>query len=120
MTGVLDKIRKRMAYPVTLPNGEVITIRSLSMGEQVRSGAIVDGDARIGFLVGCVLAEDDGTAAYSKVTNESDAEFGMRVASECDLDTPSFQAIQSALEKLNKVPSQDIIIKNSDETSTQT
>jgi len=115
---VLDKIRKRMCYPVTLPNGETIKIRTPSMGEQNRSGAIADGDDRIGFLVGCVLVEDDGSTAYSKKPGESDADFGNRVAFECDLDTPSFQAIQEALAKLNKVPSKDVVVKNSEGTST--
>jgi hypothetical protein len=119
MAGVLDKIRKRKAYPVTLPNGEEIHIRQMSMGEHVRRAALT-GDANLGFMVGCILAEDNGDTAYSKKPEESDAEFGLRVATDCELDPASFHAIQEAVKKLEKVPSQEVLIKNSEETSTQT
>lgn len=112
-----EKIRRRAAYPVKLPNDETIKIRSLSIGEHVRSQEL-EGDAKVGFLIGCVLCEDDGSPACKKNEGESDADFGLRTARECDLDTPSFQAIQTAIKKLEKNPSLDVVLKNSEETST--
>ena len=119
MAGVLDKIRKRMRYPVTLPNGETIHIRQLSFGEQVRAEAL-DGTTRVGFLIGSAIVEDDGQLAYAKAEKESDTEFGDRVAMTTELDSMAFNAIQDAIRKLEKRPSQEVLLKNSDETSTQT
>ena len=37
-----------------------------------------------------------------------------------ELDSMAFNAIQDAIRKLEKRPSQEVLLKNSDETSTQT
>lgn len=49
--GVLEKIRKRQKYPVELPNGETIHIRSFRFPELRRMGSL-NGEAKIGFVFG--------------------------------------------------------------------
>jgi len=116
--GVIEKIRKRIKYPVTLPNGETIHIRPMNFGEQFRLEGL-KGNARLGFVVGCVLLEEDGTNLFEKKPDENDAAFAARVASECEIDVPAFFAIKAAIDKLEKVPDAKVIEKNSEETSTQ-
>lgn len=115
--GVLDKIRKRMKYPVTLPNGEVIHIRSADIGERIRANSLEEL-TKIGFMIGCSLVEDDGSPVFTFKDKETDAEFGMRVSLECGLDPEAMDAIGEALKKLGKSVNQGVIEKNSPETST--
>lgn len=117
--GVLEKIRKRRLYPVELPNGETIHIRSLRFPELRRMAALA-GEAKIGFVFGLALIEDDGSQVYEIGDGETDEAFGKRVAeaAEQDMDTQTLVAVKDAFEKLHKVPSVKVIAKNSEETST--
>jgi hypothetical protein len=116
--GVLAKIRKRQLFPVELPNGETIMIRSLTLGENTLIGQLT-GNARIGFMIGCVLLEDDGSQVEVRGEKETPEQFGNRIAENCELDAPSLLAVNDAILKLQKTPSASVLAKNSEETSTQ-
>ncbi len=118
MAGVLDKIRKRLNYPVVLPNEETVIIRMMTIGEHIRMANLAN-EQKIGFRIGSVLLADDGSNKWTKLDNETDSDFSNRAALECDLDLPAMHAINAAIQKLEKMPSIEVVVKNSPETSTQ-
>lgn len=113
MTGVLDKLKKRRSYPVTI-DGETVNVRSLTIGELQRMES-VEGDDKAGFVLGCALLETDGQRSFIQGAEESDAEFGKRVlAASVDIPTDNLSALKDAINKLsNNIPPQETIRKNS-------
>lgn len=117
MAGVLDKIRRRRNFPFTLPNGEEIKIRTMTFGEKIRQDSLKEIEKKVGWFISCVLVEDDGGNVFTKNEGETDDDFAMRVALECDLDLPDVNAIKAKVDELDKPPSVKVLAKNSDETS---
>ena len=118
MSEALNKLKRRRSYPVKLPAGDEIMIRSQTFGEIRRTVAIKDKIIQIGFTIGCVILGDDGTNLFNKQPDETDDAFASRVLDECELDIESATAIREAIEKVHTVPKQEVLAKNSEETST--
>lgn len=117
--GVLEKLKIRQAKSVQLPNGQTVYIRTLSIGEH-RRGMKLTPDEKMGYLLGCTLVDENGTPAYPRQENETDAAFAQRVLEETDIDVPGYSAIDAAYKALEKTPSQKVLEGNSETTSTQT
>lgn len=76
---VVDRIRKRAFYPLTLVNGEKVHLRALTHGQKASAIEHKDKDASIGYVIGCGLLQDDGTPEYTPTQGESVEQFGERV-----------------------------------------
>lgn len=82
---VVQKLRKRRAYTVTIA-GESVLIRSLLNSEFDAIMEFRDENESIGAAIGFGLLNDDETPAFTRLTDESSKAFGGRVLK--DLDVP--------------------------------
>jgi len=85
MASAIDKVRKRLKYPVDL-DGDTVYVRALR-GSEFRTAhqELANNDAGFGYAIGCGLLNDDGSQAFSVQPGESAEAFGNRVLDELDL-----------------------------------
>lgn len=85
MASAIDKVRKRLKYPVDL-DGDTVYVRALR-GSEFRTAhqELANNDAGFGYAIGCGLLNDDGSQAFSVQPGESPEAFGNRVLDELDL-----------------------------------
>jgi len=83
---VIDKLRKRRAYQVTIGD-EKVTVRSL-LESEIDLLNTISGDAEsYGVAIGCGLLEEDGSAAFVRAADEDAKTFGARVLKSIDMPT---------------------------------
>lgn len=70
---------------ITLSTGDTFAFRHLTPSERNRFVKLLKrrGFHCMGFLVGCMLLEDDGTEAFTQMKRESDVRFAERVGEFC-------------------------------------
>ena len=112
---VIDRIRKRAFYPLTLVNGEKIHLRALT-GQQLQTArAFSEKDSSIGFAIGCSLLEDNGDAFFVCEHSESPEQFGERVMAAIELGRDVQQQIVNKIFEITNEPEKakaEAIVKN--------
>lgn len=116
---VIDKLRKRRAYPVTIGD-EKVTVRSLLESEIDLLNSI-SGDAEsYGVAIGCGLLEEDGSAAFTRAADEDAKAFGGRVLKSIDMPTDTKKELGDKIMSLTiNGPSVEKLEKNSNGTAKQ-
>lgn len=112
---VVDRIRKRAFYPLTLVNGEKIHLRALTNEQLAIARAFSERDASIGYAIGCSLLEDSGDLVFVIEDSESSEAFGERVMKELDLVRDIQQQIVAKIFELTNEPEKakaEAIVKN--------
>jgi hypothetical protein len=111
---VVDQLRKRRAYPMTI--GDVIIyIRAMTEGEWVTAMAFRDDDASLGYAIGKGWVLETGEAVYSQVPDETAQAFGERVLTDADLPTDTRTELAQAIVRLSqavKPKTMDSMAKN--------
>jgi hypothetical protein len=112
MSNVLDRLRKKHGSPVVI-NGETFHVRSLNLGELRRLDALTP-DNKTGFLVGCALCTDEtGEPAFSKLPEETDAEWAAGVLKMLDdVPTETIRALSDGVAAIGRVPKLETVAKN--------
>lgn len=100
---VIAKLKKRRKYPVTI-DGETVYVRALLCSEVDELKPIANDDESVGFMIGCGLLNDDGTAAFTRQANEDSKAFGQRVLDELDIPTDTRSELMQKLMQLAKGP----------------
>lgn len=101
---VIDRIRKRAFYPLTLVNGEKIHLRALT-GQQLQTArSFSEKDSSIGYAIGCSLLEDGGDPVFVPTDEESPESFGERVMSELELGRDVQQQIVAKIFEITNEP----------------
>jgi hypothetical protein len=109
---VIDRLRKRRFYPVEI-DGEKIHIRAMLDSELKAVSDFRDQDESVGYAFGCSLVNEDSTAVFTRLTDESPQQFGARVLAEIDLPSDTKAELTSKILKLsNGPPSADDLKKN--------
>lgn len=112
---VVDRIRKRAFYPLTLVNGEKIHLRALTHHQLATARSFSDKDASIGFAIGCSLAEDNGDSVFVCEHSESPEQFGERVMAIAELGRDVQQQIVAKIFEITNEPEKskaDALVKN--------
>ena len=109
---VISKLTKRRFYPFQI-DGETIHLRSLLSSELDAVQKFRDDDESLGFIIGCSVLNEHGSAEFVKTETETVKEFGARILSEVDLplDTRT-ELINKIIGLSNGPPSQEKLIKN--------
>lgn len=100
---VIDRLRKRRFYPVTI-DGEVIHIRALLCSELTVVETFKNEDESIGFVIGCAVVNEDGSAAFKREPDEPAKVFGAGVLAQIDLPTDTKAELTSKILKLSDGP----------------
>lgn len=112
---VVDRIRKRAFYPLTLVNGEKIHLRALTNQQLQLARSFSEKESSVGFAIGCSLLEDNGDAVFVCEHSESPESFGERVLAALDLVRDVQQQIVAKIFEITNEPEKvkaEAIIKN--------
>ena len=101
---VVDRIRKRAFYPLTLVNGEKIHLRALTNQQLQLARSFSEKESSIGFAIGCSLLEDNGDAVFVCEHNESPEQFGERVMVTIELGRDVQQQIVTKIFEITNEP----------------
>lgn len=109
---VISKLTKRRFYPFQI-DGETIHLRSMLSSELDTVQKFRDDDESLGFMIGCCVLNENGSAEFIKTETETAKEFGARILAEIDLplDTRT-ELINKIIGLSNGPPSQEKLIKN--------
>lgn len=99
---VIDRLRKRRAYPVSI-DGETIKIRAMLESELKLASEFRDDDESIGYAIGCAVLNDDGSQVFTS-NMETPKEFGARVLLALDLPSDTKAELTSKILKLSQGP----------------
>lgn len=109
---VIDRLRKRRFYPVTI-DGEVVHIRAMLDSELKAVADFRDQDESVGFAFGCSLVNEDKSPVFTRLPEESPKQFGGRVLAEIDLPSDTKAELTNKILKLsNGPPEADDLKKN--------
>ena len=113
MSDVLDRLRKKRGFPVTIGD-ETFHVRSLTIGELKRLKTVADDD-KTGFMVGCTLCADEGgKQAIPPLDEETDADWSKRVVDAlADVPSETIRSLSEGIAALSKTPSSTAVAKNS-------
>lgn len=112
---VIDRIRKRAFYPLTLVNGEKIHLRALTHQQLQTARSFSGKDASIGYAIGCSLLEDDGSPVFVPIDVESPEAFGERVMQALELGRDVQQEIVAKIFEITNEPEKvkaEALVKN--------
>lgn len=112
---VVDRIRKRAFYPLTLVNGETIHLRALTNQQLQLARSFSEKEASVGFAIGCSLLEDNGDAVFVCEHDESPEQYGERVLAALDLVRDVQQQIVAKIFEITNEPEKvkaEAILKN--------
>lgn len=112
MTSVLQRLRKRRAYPVAIGE-DTIHVRALTLGE----GETLDrfeGAEKVAFAFGCALVNDAGEPEFPRLPNEGNEAFAKRLVPEfADIPQDVLNAISKGIEKVSTPPNGEALKKSS-------
>lgn len=109
---VVQKLRKRRAYPVAIA-GETVMIRSLLNSEFDAIMEFRDENESIGAAIGYGLLNDDESPAFTLATGENAKTFGARVLTELDVPLDTRKELSDKILKLTvEGPSVEKLEKN--------
>lgn len=112
---VVDRIRKRAFYPLTLVNGEKIHLRALTGRQLQTARSFSEKESSIGYAIGCSLLEDNGDPVFVPEDAESPEAFGERVMSAIELGRDVQQQIVAKIFEITNEPEKakaEAIVKN--------
>ncbi len=112
---VVDRIRKRAFYPLTLINGEKIHLRALTGNQLLTARAFSEKESSIGYAIGCSLLEDNGDPVFVPEDAESPEAFGERVMSALELGRDVQQQVVAKIFEITNEPEKakaEAIVKN--------
>ncbi len=112
---VVDRIRKRAFYPLTLINGEKIHLRALTGNQLLTARAFSEKESSIGYAIGCSLLEDNGDPVFVPDDAESPEAFGERVMAAIDVGRDVQQQIVAKIFEITNEPDKakaEAIVKN--------
>lgn len=112
---VVDRIRKRAFYPLTLINGEKIHLRALTGNQLLTARTFSEKESSIGYAIGCSLLEDNGDPVFVPEDAESPEAFGERVMSALELGRDVQQQVVSKIFEITNEPEKakaEAIVKN--------
>ena len=112
MSQVIAKLRKRRFYPIEI-DGEKIHLRALLDSEHREVEPISQEVESFGYAIGCCLMNEDGTAVFTRATEEDATTFGARVLKELDLPDDTRSQLSKAILKLQTGPPEiEALVKN--------
>ena len=100
---VIDRLRKRRFYPVTI-DGETIHIRALLDSELALAEPFKYEQQSIGYAFGCALLNEDGSPVFTRETEESPQEFGDRVLQAMNLPQDTKAELRDKIIHLSEGP----------------
>jgi len=101
---VVDRIRKRAFYPLTLVNGEKIHLRALTHQQLQVARSFSEKESSIGYAIGCSLLEDSSDPVFVPADEESPESFGERVMSALELGRDVQQQIVAKIFEITNEP----------------
>ena len=101
---VVDRIRKRAFYPLTLVNGEKIHLRALTNQQLQLARSFSEKESSIGYAIGCSLLEDSSDPVFVPEDAESPEAFGERVMSALELGRDVQQQIVAKIFEITNEP----------------
>lgn len=108
---VIDKIRKRRAWPVTI-EGETVLVRALLDSEEGEVKPFANDPESYGYAIGCCLLGDDGLPCLKRMPDEESKAFGARVLTELDLPADTRAELCDRILKLATGPPIESLKKN--------
>lgn len=125
MASMIDRLKRRKCYPVTLPGqgGEKIWVRALTIGE-MRAVDSLPAELRAAFALGCAIVTDTGEQDMPRGTvpgkspgdgsaPETNEEYATRVLSLLsDVPTDNLNTASEAIAKLRDQPPVEELVKN--------
>ena len=112
MSSVIDRLRKRRFYPITI-DGEIVHIRALLQSELKTVEAFKDEDESIGFAIGCAVLNEDHSQTFTQAQDEQAKEFGARILAELDLPSDTKSELTGKILRLSNGPlKEDELKKN--------
>jgi hypothetical protein len=116
---VLDRIQRRLKYPVELECGTVY-IRPLGYWDKAAVRTLSDVTDQVSYAVGRCLIEEDGTLVLEPGKDESAKEFALRVREISRYLSPKdIATLSEAITKITTAPPVEAVSKNSDATASQ-
>ncbi len=112
---VVDRIRKRAFYPLTLVNGEKIHLRALTYQQLQFARSFSEQESSIGYVIGCALVEDNGDSVFVPEDAESPETFGDRVMCALELGRDVQQQVVVKIFEITNEPEKakaEAIVKN--------
>lgn len=123
MASIIERLCKRRCYPVSLPNGEKIFVRALTLGE-LQAVDSLPPELATPFSLGCALVDDAGNPELPRGVvqsqekgggpmPESNLEYAQRmIQALAGMPTDSLMAAAEAIGKLQHTPSVEELAKN--------
>lgn len=115
---VIDKIRKRRFYPVTLSDGSTRHVMSLTGWHKVAMQNLESPDSQLAFALGCCLVRENGERRFEREPDETPAAFALRVQDEtAELSFADISELVTAINKVTKTPDAETLEKNLEPTA---
>lgn len=112
MSSVLQRLRKRRAYPVAIGD-DTVYVRALTTAE-VDALLTFEGPTQIAFTLGCALVNDAGEPEFPRQSGESFADFAKRVLPEfADLPQDVLSVLSQGIDRVSKPANSEALKKSS-------
>lgn len=112
MSSVLQRLRKRRAYPVSIGE-DTVYVRALTTAE-VEALVKLEGSTQIAFTLGCALVNDAGEPEFPRQSGESFEAFANRVLPEfADLPQDVLTVLSQGIDKVSKPANAEALKKSS-------
>jgi hypothetical protein len=103
MTSVIDRLRKRRAYPLSI-DGEKVYVRAFTKSERQEFKPLANEEESYGFVMGCGLINEDGSVMFAREEGEEAKAFAIRVEDAAELPDDTRAQICTAIVKLSEGP----------------
>lgn len=112
MSSVLQRLRKRRAYPVAIGE-DTVYVRALTTSE-VEALLKFEGATQVAFTLGCALVNDAGEPEFPRQSGESFADFANRVLPEfSDLPQDVLSVLSQGIDRVSKPANSEALKKSS-------
>lgn len=102
--GIIERLRKRRKYPVTIAREE-IWIRAMTQDEFKRAMALQGDEESYGMAIGFGLLDEDGESPlFVQESGETDVDFGARVLEATGFPTDTRAELATKILKLSNGP----------------
>lgn len=109
---LLDKYKKRAAYPIDLGDGDLGYVRALTFGEIERLNALAK-EFKTPFVMGCAMVDNKGQGLFNQPPDQADVDFAAAVRKElADVSTETIAKLSEGIGRIGKAPDQETVLKN--------